>query len=168
MSSKFPLTMLIAGSLAACGPPAATPIDMAELNPEVGKMLDTAQSLARELLAKQGEFSPFGVTMSPDGTIGLQAGYAGEEQSSTDVIQLLEEAFRAGAQRGDYRATALVYDVFTTPPGKDARQDAIAVSVDHRDGDSAVVLYPYAFTAEGELTVEEPFAVEGKHKIFSP
>ena len=54
-----------------------------------------------------GEFFPFGCTMSADGEIAHSAGWTGAEQpTSAEVIELLNDGFRNGAQRGEYKATA--------------------------------------------------------------
>ena len=72
----------------------------------------------------------------------------------------------AGAESGEYRATALVYDVLTTPPGKENKPDAIAVALDHRDDYSVVVYFPYSFDSNDELVVDDPFAVECEGGVF--
>ncbi len=122
---------------------------------------------ANEMLGKHREFFPYGGTMSMDGTIAQAAAWTGEERpASVEVMKLLNDGFRAGAGRGEHRATALVYDIRTIPPGKRKKQDAIAVALDHRDSYSVIVIFPYSFASDGKLAVEESFAVKGKGAIF--
>jgi hypothetical protein len=131
-------------------------------------VMNVLMPFAEEMLTKHREFFPFGGTMWHNGEISLSGGTMAEENpSSSEVIALIEEAFRTGAERGEYRATGLVYDIRTVPPGKQDKQDAIAVALDHRDNYSVVVVFPYTFTAKGELAIETPFATSGEHKIFA-
>jgi len=72
-----------------------------------------------------------------------------------------------GSQTGALKATALVYDILTVPPGKEDKQNAIAIALDHRDNYSVIVIFPYSFTTDDQLVIETPVAMQGKNKIFS-
>jgi len=129
--------------------------------------MDAVLPHAQEMLSKRREFHPFGATMSRSNEIAQVGGWTnGEHPPSSDLIDLLEDGFREGAAQGKYKATALVVDVRTIPPGKSAKQDAIAVRLDHTDNYSVQVIYPYSFGASGALVLEEPFAVRGEGRIF--
>lgn len=131
-------------------------------------VMNSVLPFAEEMLTKHREFFPFGGTMSADGEIHHTGGWTGDEHPpSTEVIELLERGFRAGAQRGEYKATALVYDIRTIPPGKEEKQDAIAVALDHRDNYSVVVISPYSFSSDDQLVIETPSATKGEGKIFT-
>ena len=141
---------------------------MADPKTECEELMNAVLPFAEEMLTKYREFFPFGGTMSADGGIAHTGGWAGDEHpASTEVIELLEKQFRALAQSGECKATALVYDIRTIPPGKEEKQDAIAVALDHRDDYSVVVFFPYSFTSGGHLEIESPFATRGENKIFS-
>ncbi len=123
---------------------------------------------AEEMLSQHREFYPFGGAMASDGKIVALGGDTGTEHpASQDVIALLEKGFQDGARTGKYKATALVIDMLVVPPGKAAKQDAIAVRLDHRDGYSVVVVFPYAIGPAGDVEIEAPYAVKGEEKIFS-
>ena len=131
-------------------------------------VMNAVLPFAEEMLTKHREFYPFGGTMSADGEIAHTGGWTGDEQpESSEVIDLLEKAFRAAAARGEYKATALVYDIRTIPPGKHDKQDAIAVALDHRDKYSVIVIFPYSFAPNGQLEIDAPFASQGENKIFT-
>ena len=141
---------------------------MTDPKSECEKVMNSVLPFAEEMLTKHREFLPFGGTMSADGEIAQMAGWANDEYPpSAEVIDVLERGFRAGAQAGDYKATALVYDILTTPPGKEDKQDAIAIALDHRDNYSVIVIFPYSFTADDQLEIETPIAIQGKNKIFT-
>ena len=122
---------------------------------------------AEKMLSKHREFHPFGGTMSVDGEIAYAAGYTGEEHPpAQELIDTLEDGFRDGAKRHAYKATGIVVDVRTIPPGKKDKQDAVAVRLDHVSGYSVSVLFPYSFSQSGDLAFEAPFATPGDGRIF--
>jgi hypothetical protein len=94
------------------------------------------------------------------------AGYDGREQPpSSDIIRLIKEGFVAGAKSGAYVATALVYDVRVTLPSSGQKSDAIAVSLNHRDAYSVVVLFSYTLI-NGELQYGQAMAQPGEKDVF--
>jgi len=79
---------------------------------ECENLMNTALPFAEQMLQKHGEFFPYGAALKENGEIASVAGYDGRElPPSNDIIRLLKEAFVKGAKSGEYRATALVYDV---------------------------------------------------------
>ena len=121
----------------------------------------------KQMLSRTRALFPFGGTMSVFGEVAQVAGWTGNERPpSRQVIALLNGGFRDGAALGKYRATALVYDTRFVPPGSAETQDAIAVNLDHRDGYSVVVVFPYTFSDSGALTLGSPFAKPGAAVIF--
>jgi hypothetical protein len=105
--------------------------------------------------------------MMPDGSMQHFAASDGtEHHKSSDLIDLLVAKFREAGHQGKYKATGIVYDVRTIPPGTTEKTDAIAVRLDHRDGYSVVVMIPYRL-AGGELTKGPIFAVKGDAAIFT-
>lgn len=159
-----------ASQQAAPVPPSVTekvPV-MKSAKEECEDLMNSAVPFARQMLAQHREFFPYGEAMTADGQIVAIAGDTGEEHpASQAVIDVLEKGFQEGARVGRYKATALVVDMRVVPPGKDVKQDAIAVRLDHRDGYSVVVVFPYSIAAGGEVTTEPPFAVKGEQRIFA-
>ena len=125
-------------------------------------MVDAFLPLARKLLTDHGEFLPYGAAMKPDGEIALVAAYDGREQPpSKDVVALLKSAFADNARNGEYKATAIFYDVRVG----DDKKDAVAVSLDHREGYSVIAFFPYEII-DGVLINGEPTAQKGAADIF--
>jgi len=134
---------------------------------ECEALMNALVPFAQQMLSKNHEFYPFGGTMSVDGKIAQSASYTGEEHpASQPLIDLLEKGFRDGAKRHLYKATSIVVDVRTIPPGKMDKQDAVEVRLDHVSGYSVRVLFPYTFSPKGDLKFEAPFATPGDGKIF--
>ena len=126
--------------------------------------------LVEELLKRHGEFLPFGAAMRPNGEIVCIGAYDGREVPSLagsfgDMIRSLKDAFIEGARRQEYMATALFYEVAFTLPSSSDRRDAIAVSLNHRDGYSVIVLLPYAIE-DGSVAYDAPHAQPGEADIF--
>lgn len=122
---------------------------------------------AESMLAQHGEFYPFGGTISASGEITHSAAWTGDSHpESQDLIDKLKAGFQADAAKGKIIATALVYDTLVIPPGKNSKQDAISVALDHRDNYSIVVVFPYTRSSSGEALLEEPFASQGSGEVF--
>src|SRR5439155_8138039 len=111
---------------------------------DLDALLSQLLPVAQDMLRKRGEFFPFGDVMRPGGGLELVAGYAGPEQPpSQELIDLVLGGMRAKAAAGLIQAAGICYDVrIRNDDGKTT--DAIAVSLEHRAGDSVSVLMPYS------------------------
>ena len=129
-------------------------------------LMNSVLPFAEQMLTTHGEFIPFGGAMRPDRQLVSVAGYEGNEHpKSVDVIALMKEGMVAAARKGEYRAAVIVYDVRVTLPSTDEKSDAIAVSLNHRDNYSVIVLLPYKIDA-GTLILGTAFAQKGEADIF--
>ena len=123
--------------------------------------------VAERMLLEQRACRVFGSTLSADGGIAQVGGWAEAPGSAgAGLLAEFEASFRAGAARGELRATALIQSVPMVPVDESQAKDAVAIRLDHRDDYSIVVTFPYWFSAAGELTIDEPFASAGAHDIF--
>jgi hypothetical protein len=130
-------------------------------------LVNVVVPFARQMLSQHHGFFPFGATLSPSGTVSRTETPKGDHPPK-ELIVLIEQGFVDGAQRGLYKATAVALDVKTVPPGKNERQNAVEVRLDHRDNYSVKVVFPYSYSLSGELAFEPPFAVAGDKMIFGP
>jgi hypothetical protein len=132
-------------------------------------LLGALMPFAEQMLTEHGEFYPFAATMSPEGECSM-VGFEDEENDEpepAELIAIFTEQFRREASFGEFKATAIVYNGVTVPPGKAVEQDTVICAVDHRDGFSAKVCFPYSIDDEGQVEIEDPFAAAGENKIFS-
>ena len=144
----------------------ATAQDTNQAKDDCEAIVDVVLPVAQRLLTEHGEFFPFGGTLQTDGKVALVAGYDGREHPpSSELIKRLTDAFRSGARSGQYKATALVYDVRVTLPSNGAKSDAIAIALDHRDEYSVVIYFPYQIR-KNEIVLRENFAEKGEAGIF--
>ena len=133
---------------------------------EAQQLMDNVLPFAEQMLNEHGEFIPYGGAMTSSGEIVSVAGTDGEEQpKSTDIIQLLQDGFKKEAQAGNYKATAIVYDVRVRSPETGDPSDAIAVALDHKSGYSVVVLLPYTLE-NGQLKYGAISAQAGENSVF--
>jgi hypothetical protein len=111
---------------------------------DLDQLLPVLIGFAQQQLQKVGEYLPFGCTMTVDGNVALAAADTGNERpASADVIDLLAAGMRSQATAGTIRASGICYDVRVRgADGKDT--DAIALSLEHRDGDRVLVVMPYS------------------------
>jgi hypothetical protein len=99
-------------------------------------LLNMTLPFAQQMLAKRGEFYPFGATVTTSGKMQLLAGELGQEHpASADVVSLLVERLRQ--DRGSLRAVAICSDVRLRD------SDAVRVELEHQDGQVIAVLMPY-------------------------
>jgi hypothetical protein len=88
-----------------------------------------------------------------------------DRPASIAMIRQLKTSFIAGAKDRRFKATALVYKVRIKLPSNGRESDAIAVSLNHRDGSSVKILFPY--TIENQSAVLGPsFAQRGEADVF--
>lgn len=130
-------------------------------------LMNTLLPLARKMLRDYGEFCPYGGYMKPDGEI-VDMGYKDpntDRPKSTTSISVLRETFQEKARVGQCKAVAVIFDVIIPLPQSDRKSDAIQVCVDHVDGYSAEVFFPYQI-ANGKVIYGQTFAQEGGHMVF--
>ena len=129
-------------------------------------LLDSVLPLAEKMLKEHGEFYPFGATLKRDGTQALAGADDGTSKpASQPLIDLMRSGFRAAAAKREIIASALAYDVRVVPPGSGAKTDAVAVEIDHRDGYSVVIYFPYVLQSGG-VVFGQAFANAGAGSIF--
>jgi hypothetical protein len=135
---------------------------------ESEKLMNAILSLAQNLLRDYGEFYPYGGYMKPDGEI-VHIGVKDEETDhpkSNDLLHLLRDSFSAMAKAGECKVTAIVFDVRVNLPDTDKKGDAIQICLDHVDGYSVEVFFPYEIIESGRVIYGAIFANKGKSEIF--
>ncbi len=134
---------------------------------ESEKLMNAVFPLAEKMLRQYGEFYPYGGYMRQDGTI-VDVGADDpdtDRPKSRDLIYILRSSFREMVSTNQCKAVAIVLDVAVNLPKSNRKSDAIQVCLDHSDGYSAEVFFPYQIV-NNEIVYEETFAQEGKHEVF--
>lgn len=139
------------------------------MNPqqESEKLMNAVLTLATKMLKEYGEFYPYGGYMKPSGEIvdvGADTPDT-DHPKSQDLIYVLRSSFQEKARAKQCKAVAIVFDVAVYLPGTHQKSDAIQVCVEHIDGYSAEVFFPYEIVNR-EIVYGEAFAQQGKFVIF--
>jgi hypothetical protein len=131
-----------------------------------GLMTDSIAQ-AKRMLAEYGEFYPYGGAIDKKGkVISIEVDDGDEHPPSQKLIDRLVGSFQSQATAGEYRATAIVYDVRVIPPGSTEKTDAICLELDHVEGVSLKVFVPYKIKRKNEVIYGEMFSRDGAARIF--
>ena len=127
---------------------------------DLNELFNAARSFAELMLAKEGEFIPFGVSMGLNNQVAMVAGDVGcEHPASADVISLLQSSFQISAiTEGSIRAAGVCLDVRIVPPGSDTKSDAICVRLAHISGEAIEVYVPYSLAGPVGYSYGKVFA----------
>ena len=137
-----------------------------EQKADAEKLLAAARVVAERMLHECGEFYPYGYLMRPDGQIVSISPTTGKEHpASRDLISILRDNYRTEAEAGRLLASALVYDARVATPSASQKKDAVAFQIDHRDGYSVEVFFPYSLDSAA-VVFDPPFAQKGADAIF--
>jgi len=136
-------------------------------HPDLDQLLDALLPFAQQMLARNGEFYPFGSTMTTAGEVVAQSAYDGHEHpQSQRIIDLMKQAFRQMAAAGQIRAAGICYDIRTIPPGQTEKMDAICVSAEHQSGEGVICCVPYKKGWFGRIQYGELFASKRTPEFF--
>jgi hypothetical protein len=134
---------------------------------ESERLMNAVLPLAEKMLRQYGEFYPYGGYMKLDGTIvdiGVEDPDT-DRPKSKDLLYILRNSFREMAETNQCKAVAMVLSVSVKLPRSNHESDAIQVCVEHADGYSAEVFFPYQIKNK-QIVYDETFAQAGKREIF--
>jgi hypothetical protein len=128
-------------------------------HPDINALLNELLPFAERMLREQGEFYPFGGSITPDGKhISVGAKGSCDQPPSREIIDIMTDAFRRQAAEGKIRAAGICFDVRVVPPGQVDKTDAIELCLERAGGDAVEVFVPYALLPNGEITYGDMFA----------
>jgi len=131
-------------------------------------LMNTILPLAEKMLRQHGEFYPYGGYMKPDGTV-VEVGASDpdtDHPTPKDLVYVVRSSFQELAERRQCKAVAMVFNVTVALPNSGQKSDAIQVSVEHSEGYSAEVFFPYQLV-ENKVVYGETFAQRGKADVFA-
>ena len=137
-------------------------------HPDFDALLNPLLGFAQQMLAKHGEFFPFGATVAANGRITLAAADSGgdEQPEPAALIEVLVAGFREQAVSGAIRAAGVCLDVRVVPPDETEASDAVCVQLEHAGGECLDLYLPYSTV--GGLEFGETFRVPRAARIFGP
>lgn len=125
-------------------------------------LLNLVLPLAQELLGKNGQFYPFGASVSTDGEASITATDpgVGDHPHPEQVLAGVYDGARASA--AENRAAAFVTDVIANG------SDAVRVELEHRDGIALVVVVPYKPSTLNRVPKFEQMSVaQGEPQVWT-
>jgi len=132
-------------------------------------MLVPLIGFAETLLEEGGEFRPFGARLAAGGQLALidvAPTLHVSDPSNPLIIDALYATFRLEARAGTIRACAVCWDAIVPRETGGGFKDAIAVGLEHRDGEPAIVLLTYEREPGGDYRFEEPITGVGRRHVF--
>jgi hypothetical protein len=134
---------------------------------DFNEMLRPLLGAAESILQSGGEFRPFGARVAAGGNLALiDVAPALKEPSNPLILDALYATFRLEARAGTIRACAVCWDALVPRETGGGLTDAIAIGLEHRDGDPAIVLFTYEREPGGDYRFEEPVTGVGRRHVF--
>ena len=123
--------------------------------------------IAESMLRQHGEFYPYAAYMKADRSIVhvAAADHDTDHPKPRDLLYVLEDSLRQLARNSECIAVALVWDVTVDLPETAVPGDAIQLCLEHLDGYSVEVFFPYRI-AEGSVVFGESFANRRVPAVF--
>lgn len=120
--------------------------------------MDEMIPFAEQLIIEHGRFFPFGGKMLKSGKVVHVAVYNGDESSDPSrLIEMMRSGFRHEAGLRDLKATAIVSNVATMPPGALKRKQTLQIDLNHRDDYRMSIFLPYEIE-DGKVRFDPIFA----------
>ena len=136
-----------------------------EARQDYNALLEMLMPFAEQMLAKHGEFFPFGAAVSTTGEVTAHAGYDGNETpASEEVIALLVQGLQGEARDGKIRAAGICFDGRIVQDGK--KVDAVIINLEHAEGNATKTCVPYTKGFFGKYRFGEMIASLDDPKIF--
>jgi len=136
-------------------------------HPDLEALLNDLLSFAERMLSENGEFYPFGGSITPDGRhISVGAKGSSDHPKSQELIDIMTHEFRSQASEGKIRAAGICFDVRVVPPGQIDKTDAIQLALERKGGDAVNLFVPYEQLPDGTFTYGELFACECAPTLF--
>jgi hypothetical protein len=138
-----------------------------EIRTDFNELVLPILGLAERMLEESGEFQPFGARLAAGGQLALiDVAPSLDEPSNPLIVDALYATFRVEARAGMIRACAVCWDALVPRQEGGGLMDAIAIGLEHRDGDPTIVLCGYERELTGDYRFQDPFTATGRRHVF--
>jgi hypothetical protein len=139
----------------------------AEIRTDFNDLVLPILGLAEKMLEQDGEFAPFGARLAAGGQMALvDVAQTLDEPTNPLIVDALYAAFRLEARSGMIRACAVCWDALVPRNEGGGLMDAIAIGLEHRDGDPTIVLCGYEREPTGDYRFDDPVTATGRRHVF--
>ena len=139
----------------------------AEIRTDFNDLVLPILGLAEKMLEQDGEFAPFGARLAAGGQMALvDVAQTLDEPTNPLIVDALYAAFRLEARTGMIRACAVCWDALVPRTEGGGLMDAIAIGLEHRDGDPTIVLCSYEREPTGDYRFDDPVTATGRRHVF--
>jgi len=139
----------------------------AEIRTDFNDLVLPILGLAEKMLEEDGEFAPFGARLAAGGQMALvDVAQTLDEPTNPLIVDALYAAFRLEARSGMIRACAVCWDALVPRNEGGGLMDAIAIGLEHRDGDPTIVLCGYEREPTGDYRFDDPVTATGRRHVF--
>jgi hypothetical protein len=135
---------------------------------------EESENLAKEalndacyLIELNGEFHPFALVLQLDGKTRITELYREEGTLFNSIDHMNDLISYLKGHKAEYIAVAVIFEArIRLQDGSVYKEDAIGITVDHKDGFSKVYTFPYKITEEKKVEPGPYTLNEGNNKIF--
>ena len=139
----------------------------AEIRTDFNDLVLPILGLAEKMLEQDGEFAPFGARLAAGGQMALvDVAETLDEPTNPLIVDALYAAFRLEARSGMIRACAVCWDALVPRTEGGGLMDAIAIGLEHRDGDPTIVLCGYEREPTGDYRFDDTVTATGRRHVF--
>lgn len=139
----------------------------AEIRTDFNDLVLPILGLAEKMLEQDGEFAPFGARLAAGGQMAIvDVAQTLDEPTNPLIVDALYAAFRLEARTGMIRACAVCWDALVPRTEGGGLMDAIAIGLEHRDGDPTIVLCGYEREPTGDYRFDDPVTATGRRHVF--
>ncbi|HVI54803.1 MAG TPA: hypothetical protein VM621_07095 [Luteibacter sp.] len=134
----------------------------------LNQLLTFSMDFAKEMLEENGDFYPFGATVSEEGKLAADPGHEGDgEPEAQDVYRVIFERFSTG-RPAEALAAALVANVTIPDEFEAPAKDGVRVHLESK-GYARFIYVPYEIVSADarEVRLHDPFAVEISPSFFT-
>lgn len=139
----------------------------AEILADIDTLFGTGLGVAQEQLTEHGAFLPAALVTTHDGGLRLVVVSPDDldaEAAEVNVDGMIEDLYATlRHDRADFRAIAVISDIFL--PEEDA--DAIQIAVEHSAGIAVSAIQPYHHDDDGAWSYPDPF-VDPQERLVWP
>lgn len=141
---------------------------MATTRDDMNAVCRTATDLAFERIAKRGGFIPFAVVIAREGDVRFVAlGDDLVDGKGERGLATLRKRLRAGAKKGEYKATAIASDVRVRLDENGEVTDAIRIEVEHVEDEPITCCLPYRRKEKAVEQHIDPYLEPGDKIVFA-